>query len=287
MTTTAQAFSQFLTDISATQNQQSSFIPSRKDAVAANLTTAFGSSLDMPFSAAYLMGSASKNTIVRPLDDIDVLAVFRDQGAFQSYRYDSASLLYRVRKAYDGLQTQRVGARGQAVRVFFQTGGFVDVAPVFATGWGPYWLPSGDGSWITTSPFTANKWFMDRNASLSYNLAPLVRMLKKWNRAHSKRLQSFHLETMTANMFTSLGTNYREALGQFFDNAARFIECQDPGQQSGSLSGYLDYQARRDVTTSFTAAKTRIDVAMAAEAVGNHDEAKRLWKIVLGTSFPA
>jgi hypothetical protein len=53
-----------------------------------------------------------------------------------------------------------------------------------------YNLPGGDGSWIRTSPFVANKWFTDKNAELDCNLAPLVRLLNKWNVAHSKRLRS-------------------------------------------------------------------------------------------------
>lgn len=69
------------------------------------------------------MGSAAKGTTVRPIDDIDVLAVFSNaNGAWDSYRFDSQALLYRVRRAYSGLSTAQVGARGQAVRIFFKNG---------------------------------------------------------------------------------------------------------------------------------------------------------------------
>lgn len=186
MTTTSQAMAQFLSDISVTDYQKTSIINSRKDRVVENLTAAFPDTSDLPFSRAILMGSAAKGTIVRPIDDIDVLAVFSNaNGAWNTYRFDSQAFLYRVRRAYNGLSTAQVGARGQAVRIFFENGGHVDVAPVFSHGNEVYGLPGGDGGWINTAPTVANAWFATKHADLGYNLAPLVRLLKKWNNAHS------------------------------------------------------------------------------------------------------
>ena len=70
-----------------------------------------------------------------------------------------------------------------------------------------YALPDGQGGWLTTDPDQHETYMAERNATLSYQLKPLVRMLKRWNRVHSERLESFHLEVMTASMFQSLGSN--------------------------------------------------------------------------------
>ena len=285
--TTVQAFEQFLSDITITEYQKTSIVQGRKDSVIENLTAAFPQTSDLPFHEGRLIGSASKATIVRPLDDIDVLAVFSNaNNAWSKYRYDSQAFLYRIRRAYDGVETAAVGARGQAIRVFFKTGGHVDVAPVFLQSTGVYHLPSGDGSWILTSPFIANKWFADKNAELGYNLAPLVRMLKKWNGAHSKRLRSFHLETMAGHTFGTLGSNRRSGLQKFFEWAGGHLDVYDPGGQSGNLSGYLSWTARDAVRKSFNAASDRASSAINAENSGNHQEAKRLWRIILGSAFP-
>lgn len=173
--------------------------------------------------------------------------------------------------------------------MFFKTGGHVDIAPVFiqSTSGGVYFLPSGDGSWIKTAPFVANKWFADKNAELDYNLAPLVRLLKKWNATHSKRLRSFHLETIAGNTFSSLSSNRRTSLQKFFEWAGNHLDVNDPGRQSGLLSSYLSYNARTEVKRSFEAAAERATKANAAEGTGDHEEAKRLWRIVLGASFPS
>lgn len=288
MITTSQAMTQFLSDISVTDYQKTSIINARKDRVVENLTAAFPATSDLPFSRAILMGSAAKGTIVRPMDDIDVLAVFSNaNGAWNTYRLDSQAFLYRVRRAYSGLSTAQVGARGQAVRIFFKNGGHVDVAPVFSHGNDVYGLPGGDGGWINTAPTVANAWFTKRHAGLSYNLAPLVRLMKKWNNAHSKRLHSFHLETIAASTFKTLGSNRQNALASFFEWAPSHLDVFDPGGQSGALSGYLTWTGRQEIIQSLGSAAERARKANAAEARGDHDEAKRLWRIILGSSFPS
>lgn len=289
MTTTAQAFSQFLTDITITDYQKTSIVEARRAGVETDLGNAFPASSDIPLLSVRLMGSAAKGTIVRPIDDIDVLAVFsNEKRAWQNkYANDSFSFIYRITQAYSGFKVQQVGTRGQAVRVFYENGGHVDVAPVFKMNDSTFHLPSGSGGWILTSPFVANKWFSDTNASLDYNLAPLVRMLKKWNMAHSKRMRSFHMETVAGHVFSSLGSNRRTGLQKFFEWAPGYLEVSDPGGQSGSLSGYLSWTAKQQLLQALQAANTRAVSALAAEERGDHEEAKRLWKIILGSSFPA
>lgn len=287
MTTTTQAMEQFSADISVTDYQKTSIIGARKDRVVENLTEAFPPTSDLPFTRAVLMGSAAKGTIVRPIDDIDVLAVFSNvNNAWSKYRSDSQAFLYRVRRAYDGLSTAQVGARGQAVRIFFKSGGHVDVAPVFSHGDDVYGLPSGNGGWINTAPTVANAWFAKKHADLGYNLAPLVRLLKKWNSAHSRRLLSFHLETIAASTFKTLGSNQQSALASFFEWSPSHLDVTDPGGQSGTLSSYLNSDRRREVTDSMAYAAERARKAREAEAAGDHAEAKRLWRIILGSDFP-
>jgi len=278
---------QFLRDITATDHQKTSVIEGRTNRVVENLSAAFPKSSDLPFSRAILMGSAAKRTIVRPMDDIDVLAIFSNENdAWNTYRHDSKSFIYRIRRAYDGLEAAQVGTRGQAVRVFFQQGGHVDIAPVFSYGDDIYGLPNGVGGWLDTAPTIANAWLLGRDADLDYNLAPLVRLLKKWNNAHSKRFRSYHLETVAATVSKTLGSNRQSGLASFFEWAPNHLEVSDPGGQSGSLSSYLDLQSRAEVIRSLDVAAERAQKARAAEALGNHQESNRLWRIILGGDYP-
>jgi hypothetical protein len=94
------------------------------------------------------------------------------------------------------------------------------------------------------------------------------------------------LETIVANTFTSLGSNYRDALVKFFDWAPSTVSAYDPGGHSGDLSSYLTYSGRTNAVQALNTAHVRSKKALEAEIEGDHDEAKRLWSIILGDDFP-
>jgi hypothetical protein len=286
VTTTAQAFTTFQDAISATDYQRNTIVPARKRTVDDRLYLKFPSTSDLPYAGSLLMGSASKGTIIRPVDDVDVLAIFSNvNDAWNKYQYDSKSFIYRVRDAYSGISIQQVGTRGQAVRVFYDGGGHVDVAPVFSQGNDVYHLPNGTGGWIRTAPMVANAWYANRSKELNYQLSPVVRLLKAWNRAHSKRMQSYHLESVAAKVFSVVGINHRTALQVFFEAAPRALSVSDPGGQGGDLSTYLTWSAQQSLVQAFNTAAERSRRANEAESRGDHAEAKRLWHIVLGDGF--
>ncbi len=285
--TTVQAFAQFIDDIEPSDYHYDTMVPARKKTVDERLTEKFPSGNLTPFDEVYLIGSAAKKTATRPIDDVDVLAVFSNaNNGYESFRYNSQNFLYRIQQAYAGTSIQKVGTRGQAIRVFFQNGGYVDIACVFWSGNDNYLLPAGDGSWITTRPFAANNWFATRHAELSYNLKTFVKVLKKWNYAHSKRLNSFHLETMAGKVFASLNNNRRDALLVFFQNAGSYLNVMDPGGTGVVLGANISSNKRSDILNSFALAASRAKVAIEAEGRGDHSESKRQWRMVLGSDFP-
>lgn len=283
--TTAEAFSEYLESISPTDNQRDA-AKSRFSSAKKILAAEFDGT-DMPLHRMALMGSAAKETIIRPINDVDAMAVFANAPAlYEKYKSNSQRFLYRVRDALAGKRVETVGSRGQAVRLFYVDGGHVDIAPVLTAAKG-YLLPAGDGTWITTDPEACTSWLNSKDDQHGSNLKPLVRLLKKWNRAHSGRMRSFHLETMAASMFTTLGSNQRDNLRVFFEHGSRWLGAPDPAGHSGRLDLYLSEGSRRDVTSSFSAAHMRAAAAGEAEASGNQEESLRLWKIVLGADFPS
>jgi len=252
------------------------------------LLTAQFAGTDMPLSRTALMGSAAKGTIIRPIDDVDIMAVFGNaQTVYDKYRWDSRKFLYRVREALSGQNVKTVGSRGQAVRLFYVGGGHVDIAPTLPREGGGFLLPAGDGTWITTDPEAGTTWLQGRHATLSYQLKPLVRLVKKWNRTHSSRMGSFHMETVVATTFSSLGSNHRDNLRDFFGWAPQHLTVADPAGHSGLLDTYLTWAARQDLMTNLASSHTRAVNAITAELNGNHEEAMRLWRILLDSEFPA
>jgi hypothetical protein len=92
---------------------------------------------------------------------------------------------------------------------------------------------------------------------------------------------------MVASMFSSLGSNYRDALSKFFEWAPKWIGVSDPAGHSGRLDEYLTRDALTAINSRFAEALDRSKRANAAEGQGNHTEVKRLWRIELGDEFPA
>lgn len=284
--TTTQKINQFLSNLSLTDADRQR-VSQRKDAVHQRLSQAFTSDNDMPLTKTVLMGSAAKGTITRPMEDIDVLAIFSNVGgAYYRYRYNSQDFLYRIRSIYSDFTTVKVGARGQAVRVFFKTGGYVDITPVFEYSSDIYYLPAGNGTWIPTAPLKGIRWYKEKNQYLSHQLTPLVKLLKQWNQAHSHRLKSFHLETMAASMFSKLGTNQQVNLGKFFEWAPNRLDVFDPGGCSGSLSAHLGWNSRQEIMRSFESAALHARLALEAERDKDYAESNRHWRIILGKNFP-
>jgi len=186
--TTAQAFNEFATKLVPTP-VQATMIASRRATIERQLRDAFGPASDLPVVDVRTIGSLDRGTIIRPLHDIDVMAVF--DGSAWRKRYwvtGSQPFITRVRNALDLGGATIVGTRGQAVRIFCTTGPMVDVAPVFPLSGGGYYLPSGTGGWITTDPGFHKRWINEQNAKLDHHLKPFARLIKRWNRVHNERL---------------------------------------------------------------------------------------------------
>lgn len=286
-TTTAKAFDEFKEKLELTKVQKE-LNGQRLDTTTKYLTDSFPSSSNMPLQRTNLMGSAGRNTIIRPIDDIDVLAVFENKDEiFEKYRYDSQAFVYRIRDALNQYRVEIVGARGQAVRLFYKQKPHVDIAPVFKWKSGGYALPNGQGGWLTTDPDQHDAHIAKRNAELSHRLKPMIRMFKRWNNEHSKYLKSFHLEVMTAKLFTSIGGDSRDASEKLFNWAQNNISVLDPAGHGGDLSTYLTYANRQNLISNLESSRQRAAKANEAERAGDHKEAIRLWGVIYGNEFPS
>lgn len=287
MMTTAQAFDAFNSIIALTDIQRAD-VTAKRAKTEEYLQAAFPSSSDLPLKRVILIGSADRGTMIRPPRDIDVMAEFtnKDQ-VFETYRRKSGDFLQRLRIALDAkTQIAHIGARGQAVRLYYTNGPHVDIAPVFKWVGAGFALPSGDGGWITTDPEAQAAWFAGRRRSVGDCLGSLIRLTKRWNDCHSRHYKSYHLEVSVASMFGTVGSNYRQGLQLFFETAPQWFGVSDPAGQSGQLDDYLTWPARQELTQRLGSANDRAKIALEAEAKGDHAEAKRLWAVELGPEFP-
>ncbi|MGW7339849.1 SMODS domain-containing nucleotidyltransferase [Streptomyces sp. NPDC054808] len=262
-------------------------VNSRPASIKSYLGGAFNEDSNMPLVNTALMGSATRDTIIHPVDDVDVFAQFSaSKGAWDRYRNDSKAFIYHVREALSGYRVEIVGTRGQVVRLFYASGPHVEIAPVFASSTGGFLLPDGSGGWLTTDPPRQTDWINQRHSAIQGDLRGLIRLVKAWNRAHGAYFKSFHLEVLVATAVTSLDNNSRTALRDLFGAARYYLNVRDPAGHSGDLSGYMTATRRSNALTALDAAAERAQRAVDAENRGDLQEAIRLWRINLGSGFP-
>jgi Second Messenger Oligonucleotide or Dinucleotide Synthetase domain len=291
--TVGNAFNQFANKITPTAAQKET-MSGRRDKAHEVLKDAFAGS-NMPLVKTKLIGSAGRNTIIRPIDDVDVFAVFNDDAVWNEYQSDAKKLLYRVRDALNTKYNVKVGSRGQAVRLFFTETPNVEIVPAFPVTTGGYCIPRGNAgrgwlfgsTWQMTDPYVHETFLSKRNAELGNNLNRLTRFLKRWNAVHSRRFASFHLELLVQAPFSSLGTNSRVNCHRFFEWAPQHLDVQDPAGHSGGMMNGVDFVRRQAMTGALKAAYERSGQALEAENKGNHSEAIRFWRIIFGDEFPA
>ncbi|HVC35824.1 MAG TPA: nucleotidyltransferase [Candidatus Dormibacteraeota bacterium] len=285
--TVAGAFAEFEDTIKPTTIQSGDIQP-KINTAHGYLLRAFPANSDMPLWRTVKIGSVAQGTLIRPLDDIDLMAVFDDsrENYINRYQNNSQAFIQRVRAAFNNCRIETVGVRGQAVRLFYQSGASVDIAPVYKWSAGGYILPSGNNSWIRTDPEIQSQWFTTQNQRLDYHLLPMIRLLKRWNNEHGKQLKSYHLSIMVAYVFSSLNNNRADAIAKFFAWSQNNLDVHDPTGYSGNLSSYLTALTRLNLTARLANAATRANSALAAELRGDIREAIRLWRIEFGTEFP-
>jgi hypothetical protein len=259
-------------------------IAARRDQVENVLRSLFRPHSSLPLVGVATIGSAGRDTMIRPLDEVDVFAVFSAAtGAWKRFRFDSTGLLTAIREAVGGDQVEVIGSRGKALRLVYGAAPDVHLIPAFDHPRAGYVMADGVGGWLPTRPERHASWMAGFGAAV----ASTVRLLKFWNRVYGSHLRSFHLEALTGCVVGARGLDTRQALLQVFTAGERGLEAYDPAGVGGDLSCYLTEPDAAALTEAFAFARTHAAQAVAAEAVADHEEAISMWRLVFGPTLPA
>ena len=174
----------------------------------------------------FLTGSYERGTLISPLStaDIDVFFVLDSN----CYKADGQPLLLdRVRRILKRTYptTSEISRNGQAVTVQFSDFR-VDVVPGFQLNGGSYIIPDSiAGEWITTDPKKHIQMWHTANYLHNYDLTPLAKMIKGWNKTHSQLLRSFHLEMLVFYIMDNVQiSSFPLSVAYIFDKARSLIE---------------------------------------------------------------
>jgi hypothetical protein len=285
-----QAFTQFRQNLEIT-GLQGTTVSTRQKAVRDVMEAG------MKVQDSFLTGSYQRSTMIAPLSeaDIDIFFVL-DPSYFHHYNNQNggpAGLLDWVKrtllKTYTS--TPDISRNGQAVTIRF-TDFTVDVVPGFNRQGGGYLIPNSiRQSWLSTDPKKHVELVSASNTAHNGSLVPLIKMLKCWNRAHSKFFRSFHLEVLALKVLQNVTiTDFPSGARFFFDKARPLISVQvsDPAGYGDDIGSYIIGQEKiNEAVGKLQRAFERAAKAEQFAAVGNGRAAIDMWRINFGDYFPA
>jgi hypothetical protein len=249
-----------------------------------------------PLVAVSLFGSVARATSIRPFEDFDTAVVVRGSPA-QWRLFTPLSFLKMARDALQALPAEERAWhdikiwRGEALTLTFASPPNADVFVGMTTGGRnevAYW-PHQGALWFRTNPLVLDQHILARNEETHGRLVPFLVLLKAWNRVHGSPLRSFHLETAASSRHPPLTGNYGRALWEYFARAVeegtRFFATSSADGFIDDLSQGFDHSVRVAVDACMDSLP-HATAALDAERNRDDEEACRLWRRVLGASFP-
>ncbi|CUU57772.1 hypothetical protein Ga0074812_114120 [Parafrankia irregularis] len=281
--TTARAFAK-LDDLVRLSENDRAVIDERRAEAERALRSIFPPRCALPLVGVATIGSAGRDTMIRPLDEVDIFVVFSAaNSAWKRFRWDSRDLLVCVRNAIGGDRVQTIGTRGQALRIVYDAAPDVHLVPAFDHPRAGYVIPDRVGGWLPTRPERHASWTMD----LGPRVISAVRLLKAWNRVCGSHLRSFHIEALAGQVLAGRGLNTRQGLAEVFRYMDEIgLAVGDPSDIRGDLSSYLRRDDLDDLAVYVRQARDFSARAVAAERAGRHEEAVSLWGTIFGPEFP-
>jgi SMODS domain-containing protein len=242
---------------------------------------------------SFLAGSYKRNTMIAPLAEADV-DIFIVLNSSYYEPNGQASLLDKVKrvlqKSYP--KTPEISRNGQAVTITF-TDFKVDVVPAFYRSGGGYLIPDSIRSqWIATDPTRHVQIWSDENRQHNYDLVPLIKMLKGWNKKHGQLLRSFHLESLILQILNGVTiSNFPSGVRYVFDKARTQVQYSvvDLAGYSGDIGAYLNISQDKinAVVSRLETALTRALEAERLESGGKTEKAYEKWRLIFDDYFPA
>lgn len=247
---------------------------------------------EMEVVDTFLTGSYERQTMITPLSksDVDIFFVMSP-----SYFHENGqgALLDKVKRVLEKTYptTSKISRNGQAVTIAFSDFS-VDVVPGFSLDTGGYVIADSiRNEWITTDPKKHVDLWKKSNVDQRNLLSPVAKMMKAWNRVHSRTLRSFHLEMMVLFITRNIKIGrFQETMGYLFERAQLLIghPIPDPAGFGDNVGANVNTAEKIDrILSRLQTAHTRSIAAIEFESEGKVAEAFDQWRNVFGDYFPS
>ncbi|MFD2247537.1 nucleotidyltransferase [Pontibacter ruber] len=277
MATLLQCIKKFIDKISVTDRQEESIngsISNIKDHL-------LDDDNDLSVERIFTNGSYERDTILRPLDDIDIFAVLKREDYTNEYGQlcSPQSVLTKL-KNYLNSSADYAGKVKQdrpCVTISLSDKNF-DILPSFEEETGGYLIPNYDlKSWTYSYPVKLTKDLADVHRIRNYSVKQVVKVAKYRNRDLDKLMPSYHIEEVAIRIFTvNAFANYEEGIRLWFNQAEYYAE-------QGKFTSYKAYE---QAIILIKEAKIKLNEAHEYKKSGNEAEAIKIWKGLFGRDFP-
>ena len=275
MATLLQCIDEFIDNITVTDRQEDNIKGSVN-----NLTDSLKAKDGGLFvTEVFVNGSYERDTIIRPLDDIDLFAVldiekYKDENGNMP---NPQSVLSKIKNYLDGLNDYKgkVFQDRPCISVELSNKKF-DIIPSFVWNGDTYWIPKQDLSgWDLTNPVTHTKNLDEINSRRKYLVKKVVKAVKKWKRNEGVNYPSYHVEESAMSIFGfNEITNIRDGIEKWFLNAS-----------SSSYTNSSKFKSQDEYDKAIKKIKKVSDEFV--KAAGKKDEeAIGVWKEIFGSDFP-
>lgn len=236
---------------------------------------------DLDVKRTFTNGSYERDTILRPLDDIDMFAVL-DKDEWQDENGNlpkPQSVLTKMKNYLNGLSDykDKVSQDRPCVTIKLSDKNF-DVLPSFEMFGGGYQIPNYDlQSWTYSYPEQLTTDLDSIHRNRNYKVKPTVKAVKYWNREIGKLIPSYHVEETAISIFQLHSfSNYEESIRIWFNNAQYYL-------QSAKFKSTDDYDS---AIKKIKKVKEKLNDAKAKYDEGEEEKAKEIWKEIFGKEFP-
>jgi len=273
--TLLQSIDRLIENISITDKQEENIKSSVK-----NITNTLEKDDTLHLKETFLNGSYERDTMIRPLDDIDIFVVLDE-----SYWKDDFGVMRKPQSVLDKIKDflndqndykGKVRQDRPCVTVELSNKSF-DILPAFEQIEG-YLMPNYNlESWIPTYPKILTENLKNAHRDYSYKLKDIIRVIKYWNKLNGKMIPSFHIEEVAIKIFKfKIFENFEKSIREWFEKA----ECNLEINKFKSNTQYDDFKNKLNRT------KTKLQNAKEFLDKNNQYEAKKIWKDVFGKEFP-
>ena len=295
--TVDQSFQKLLANLNPTDKQLQRIKRTREsiDAVLVNDPRIF---LNTQKQISFLTGSYSRNTIIRPIDDIDlyVRIHYSKHAEGQSPMSILRLMASALRKRYPN--NTKVNVDAPCIVVTFWDYKF-EIVPAFGYSGDLelYSIPApGSKEWMDCYPNMPYKWLSSCNHANDSLFIPLIKMLKQWNRHNTVGLKSFHLELLTEKVFSAVTGiySYPQGILDWMHCVRNWIWQNDypfvlePGKSYTYVDQYLygNPLKIRVIRNKLDTGLKRAEKAWDFYQKGRYGAAKRIWNGMFGPKFP-